>query len=350
MLNLRLTKSPLQKGEDEAILKEYNRLTSSRIPIDEFVHWVRNGPNGPAWHAILETDDRRIVGHTSLIPLRTAYGGPTFMAAKSEYSYTHEDFRSTPIRGFETVKRPKFLILVDQLFRHCQNEGWGPFFVSTAQANHPLSRRVGCRAAEFPVWECILVLRPIGAARETPNLTSRQRAILLIAGSAQRIPWSIAPIFLGGINGVRPGSLCGTVAPDTNRLSFFEDSDSLQWRYQKDQYVRFRIDGAPDDYLIAKRGSKDRYLRVCQWNINSAISVKRLILPMIRHAQSDKALGVRWAVYDDRETATRLVTEMRRLGFLCARRVRTVMVHTKDPKFLDPAMWKMNDSLFSFDP
>jgi hypothetical protein len=59
---------------------------------------------------------------------------------------------------------------------------------------------------------------------------------------------------------------------------------------------------------------------------------------------------VRWAVYDEGETSEELVRQMRRFGFLCARRVRTVMIHKKDPAFLDSKLWKINDSLFSFDP
>jgi hypothetical protein len=350
MLNLRIVRGPLRNGEDEAILKEYNRLTFSRIPLTEFVHWVRNGPAGPAWHAILETDEQRIVGHTSLIPLRTAYGSPGFVAAKSEYSFTHEDFRSTPIREFEAVKRPKFLILVDQLFRSCQKEGWGPFFVSTAQANHPLSRRVGCRAANFPLWECLLVLRPLNAARETPHLSARQRAMLFAAGAAQQISWSIATPFLAGVNGVRQVALDGAVEPESHRLAFFEDPDSLRWRYQEEQYVRFGSDSAAADYLVAKRGSADRYLRVCQWSLGSTSSIKRLVLAMLRPARADKAMGIRWAVYDDGETAARLVGKLRNMGFLCVRRMRTVMIHSKEEQYATPVMWKMNDSLFSFDP
>ncbi len=69
MLNLRIVRGPLQEHENEAILSEYNRLAKAVIPMNEFVHWVQKTPLGPAWHALLETDEKRIVGHTSLIPL-----------------------------------------------------------------------------------------------------------------------------------------------------------------------------------------------------------------------------------------------------------------------------------------
>jgi hypothetical protein len=351
MLNLRIARGPLSMGENEAILKDYNRLTSARIPIEEFVRWVQGGPAGPAWHAILETDEKRIVGHTSLIPLRVGYGAAEFTPAKSEYSFVHEDFRSTPIRGYEEIKRPKFLILVDQLFRHGQSEGWGPFLVSTRDANHPLSRRVGCRAAEFPLWECLLVLRPARAAQHTPNVSKKQRVALLAAGIAQGTLWSGASWVLPraqepyavpiGTNGAKP---------QTHRLSFFEDSDSMQWRYQTEQYVKFGFGEGSGDYVIAKRGSEERYLRVCQWRLGRENASNAVIRTLIREAKDEKAIGVRWAVYDDGPVAGELLSRMRKHGFLCVRRVRTVMIHTKLPEFLAPAMWHVNDAMFSFDP
>jgi hypothetical protein len=351
MLNLRIVRSPLSTGENEAILKDYNRLTAARIPIEEFVRWVQDGPSGPACHALLETDEKRIVGHTSLIPLRVGYGTPEFTPAKSEYSFVHEDFRSTPIRGYEEVKRPKFLILVDQLFRHGQSQGWGPFLVSTRDANHPLSRRVGCRAAEFPLWECLLVLRPVRAARHTPNVSRKQRAALLAAGIAQRALWSGASWLLTRREEIQSVPI-GTngAKPQTHRLSFFEDPASMKWRYQTEQYVKFGLCGASGDYVIAKRGSKDRYLRVCQWRLAEGNASNAVIRTLIREAQDENAIGVRWAVYEDGPVSSELVTRMRKHGFLCAPRVRTVMIHTKAPEFLAPAMWHVNDAMFSFDP
>jgi len=350
MLNLRLVQGPLDRAANEVILQEYNRLTSSRIPIDEFERWVQDGPAGPAWHALLETGEGRIVGHTSLIPLRTAYSSGKLIPAKSEYSFVHEEFRSAKIRGHETG-RIKFLILVDQLFRHCQTLGWGPFYVSTREANHPLSRRVGCRPAEFSLWECLLVLKPLGAARETPNVKFSHRAALFVAGISQRSLWAASQFFFSSNNGVRQIPIQGEALKLTeDRLSFFEDLASLQWRYQEDQYVRLALHSAQDDYLIAKRGSRDRYLRVCQWKLSSGKGVSSLIHALIRQAESDQAIGVRWAVYQNGADSAQLIRELRRHGFLCASRVRTMMIHTKDEQFLSPAFWNVNDSLFSFDP
>lgn len=350
MVNLRLARGPLSRNENEQILKEYNRLTQARIPIHEFEHWVQKGPVGPAWHAILETDERRIVGHTSLIPLRTAYGPPGLVPAKSEYSFVNEEFRSAKIRGYEKG-RIKFLVLVDELFKHCQKQGWGPYFVSTREANHPLSRRVGCKPAEFPLWECILIRKPWNAARETPNLDGKQRAGLFAVAIAQHLPWMLMRLMPNGSQRIRTIPIDSRpIEPTKDRLSLFEDLDSLRWRYFEDQYVRLVFEGTQDDYVIAKRGSEDRYLRVCQWKLKTPQFAGELVGALIREAERGDALGVRWAVYGEDAISKSLVPAMRRRGFMCARRVRTLMLHSSSPEFVSAANWNVNDSLVSFDP
>lgn len=348
MLNFRIARSPLPDRDNEQILSEYNRLTSARIPLSEFVRWVQQGPAGPAWHAILETDEGRIVGHTSVFPLRSA--SPALVPAKSEYSFMHEDFRSAKIRGLENVSKPVFIIILDQLFQHCMAEGWGPIFASTREKNQVFTRRVGLRALEFPLQECLLVLRPLNGSRHTPNLTRSQRAALFGVGLLQRAAWAIASM-LPQPSGVRTVPTAnGALAQETERLSFFEDRDSLEWRYFGDQYVRFSFDAAPDQYLIAKKGGEDRFLRVCQWHLGPTGSMLSLIQALVREAQKERAIGVRWAVYENGQVSKMIPTQLRAAGFICRQRVRIVMVHKKEPEFLATSKWNMNDSLFSFDP
>src|SRR6516162_3567035 len=135
MLNMRIVRAPLAEEEYATILTEYNRLTQAKIPMNEFQRWVEDSPEGPAWHALLQTDEGRVVGHTSMLPLRGRYHDTQMKAAMSEYSFVHEDFRKLKIRGYENVSRPTFIILLDELFKHCQKEGWGPIFASTNEKN-----------------------------------------------------------------------------------------------------------------------------------------------------------------------------------------------------------------------
>src|SRR5271166_5179158 len=145
MLNLRMLRGPLTRTENSAILEQYNRLTTARIPIEEFEHWVQNGPEGPAWHAILETDERQIVGHTSFLPFRSNGNGKKMTPAKSEYTFLREEFRATRIRGFEKSGKPTWLIFADQLHKRCTSEGWGPLFVSTTPVLHRFFASIGCQ-------------------------------------------------------------------------------------------------------------------------------------------------------------------------------------------------------------
>lgn len=351
MVTLQILRGPLNDRQNRAILDQYNRLTAVQIPMKEFARWVQDGPAGPARHALLETEDSQIVGHTSLIPLRATFQGTDVTAAKSEYSFVLPEFRSAKILGFEKTARPRFLILVDQLFRHCAALGWGPFLISTTPALHKLGPRVECYPVEFPLYECLLVLRGLPAARSTPNLNSWQRAGVAAAGVFQAALWRTVWHGSPNGNGLRSLGVAAEPAEEAGgALSFFQDKDTLGWRYLSDQYERMIVDASPGNFVIVKKGAEDRYLRVCQWNLKSGASAKPFVKGLVSRARAQKALGVRWAVYGHEPDAQELVQNLRRLGFLCVERTRTELIHSKNQGFRTASAWKLNDAMFSFDP
>jgi len=350
MLSMRIVRAPLKDQEYRVILDEYNRMTEARIPMKEFVHWVNKSPAGKAWHAILETEEGKIVGHTSVFPFRTAFESGAITPAKSEFSMLHEDFRKEKVLGYEREGKPAFILLLDRLFRHCQEHGWSPIFASTNEKNQVFTRKVGLRPLEFPLWECLLILRPASASRLTPNINDWQRAGLFSAGLIQSIVWSAVPRILSKQEIAEVPIEKNGFPVESSRIAFFQDSESLHWRYLDGQYVRFEISADSGDYLIAKRGSPDKFLRVCQWKIGGRAKISGLLAAMAKQAQREKALGVRWAVYEGEAGAEELARQMRVAGFLVAKRTRIMMVHKKDERYLDKSLWKINDSLFSFDP
>jgi hypothetical protein len=351
MLNMRIVRGPLGEQEYSVILSEYNRLTGAGIPRKEFLRWVQDSPEGPAWHAILETDEKRIVGHTSVLPIRAGFRDRYLMSGMSEYSFVHEDFRKVKIRGMEEVNRPTFIILLDLLFQHCIKQGCEPIFASTNEKNQIFTRKVGLRPAEFPLRECLLVRHPIAAARHTPNLELKQRAALLGVGIAQKALWTVRRPFTRPNHGLRAVAIGSkTLCFDPAQLSFYEEKESLCWRFIPEQYILYMLEQAPQDYLIVKRGRADRYLRVCQYHLSSVKSVHPVIHALLEQVRTDRAIGIRWAVYDSGRLAEELVAELRGLGFLCARRTRIVMVHKQFPAYLEPCVWRMSDTHFCFDP
>lgn len=352
MLNLRIVQGPLLTNENEAILSQYNKLSLSQIPLDEFLHWVQKGPAGPAWHAILESETKEIVGHTCLIPFLVNFEGKQLLPAKSEYTFIREDAGGRQIRGVEKVSRPRNLILIDRLFRHCASQGWGPFLISTFSSLHRLGPSVRCYPADFPLRECLLILRPWKAAKKTPNLSEGQRTVFFMTGLFQAAFWRIILLFTPRF-GVASSSVTGESLPGTeSTLSFFADEDSMRWRYPEDQYVRLspESNGQKAAYIIAKKGSSDRYLRICQWQLSSCQPTFPLIRKLIQVAKSEGALGVRWAVYGSEEESTRLASRMRRFGFLSATRVRTLLLFSEQQELLSADKWKLTDAMFSFDP
>lgn len=349
LLNLALVRGPLPEVASRTIIEEYNRRTNSQIPFEAFLHWTQSSPSGPALHAILETQEGRIVGHQCLFPIRARFGGIPLVAAKSEYTFLNEDYRSAKIAGFEQSARPTHLIASKLLYERGEMLGWSPILISTLPFLYRWARTVGCQAVEIPVTECLLVLKPWHAAKRTLNLVSWQRAALGIAGVAQTLGWRPALLFSEHKSPLRRIPIPQECAHQTNgTLSYFQDSETLQWRYPNDQYEKIAVGDGSDGYLVLKSGSQDGYLRVCQWNLPPSEPRFRLLLSLARHAEKKEALGVRWAVYGTNEEARRLVSRMRKLGFLCARRVRTLLIRSGESKFLEAPSWNLNDSFFSF--
>ena len=351
-MNLRVMRGPLEVRKSEIILRHYNRLAGTNIPLGEYLHWVQDGPEGPAWHVLLENDAAKIVGHSSVIPLRCRFGERQILAGKSEYSFILEEYRSAKIRGFENLGKPRNAIMVHQLFLRCQAEGLGPLLISTNSARQRSLGLVGCAAASFLVSECLLILRPWKAAKTTHNLQRWQRVSLGIAGVLQRSAWSLAGMFPQDSGEAHPVPVGQGISTGRNHsaLSFFGDPASAKWRYLEGQYEQLAIEGEKGEYVILKIGADDRYLRVCQWRLGPEQPTSKLIVKLIELAKKQQALGVRWAVYGDDERARNLGRRMRRFGFLSARRTRTLLIFSKERKFSSAGTWDLTDALFSFDP
>lgn len=352
MLNLRIVEGPLEDRLNEAILSRYNDLTASHISLENFRRWTQESPEGPACHALLQTDGGELAGHFCLFPFRMKYGDAEVVAAKTEYYFIKKEYRTERIHGFERSQWPAAVILLEQLYRHCRTLNWDPCIASAPKGVDVLHRMAGCRPVTFPLFECLLVLRPLRGACATPNLTAKQRALLFLTGTAQRTVWSIALPFVPRPNGICYVGISDKKKPvrEPSTLRFGEDKDFLAWRYPESQYYRVGTSNASNDFVIAKSGSESYYLRVCQYRLESeTLPLLSVLANLIATARAQHALGVRWAVYGEGEVPARLIRAMRKLGFLCVRRERILMVNTSDRELFQPSRWNMTDCFVSFD-
>lgn len=347
-MNLKIVRGPLEPVANRVILGHYNRLASADIPLADYLHWVQEGPDGPAWHVLLENEASEIVGHSSVIPLRCSLDGKQILAGKSEYSFILEEYRSAKIRGFENLAKLRNAIMVHQLFLRCQAEGLGPLLISTSSTRQRSLGLVGCEAVTFPVLECLLVLRPWRAVKNTPNLNRWQRASLGIAGVLQTVAQSCASVLWRAPREIRSVPIGeGFCQRKDGLLCFFNDPAALKWRYPEEQYEQLAIEGKEGEYVIVKSGAPGRYLRVCQWHLGPEQPTPQLVAKLLELAKKRQAMGVRWAIY---EAERNFVRRIRKFGFLCARRTRTLLVFSKEQVFFSAEKWDLADSLFSFDP
>ena len=350
MLDLTIVQGPLTPAQNEEILREVNRLTNSRIHPKQFRRWVQDSPDGPAFHALLHAG-KRIAGHFSLIPLHANAGGEQIPIARTEDFCVHEGHRSEIVSGFQDSFLSPAILLLDELYRHCHAHGWGPFLASAAEDILPFHELVGCRPVDFALHECVFVLKPLQAARQTPNLNHARRAALFSAGLAQSSVWSMLRPFSPGTASIRAIPL--EQAPASARkggITLFQDRASRKWRYPESEYACFSDASCPSSaFLIVKQGSPERYLRVCEWQLCPSNQAPRFIAALLRHAESTGVLGVRWSVYENGEDSAPLLQSLRRAGFVCVPRKRRLMVYSDRDQFLNPSTWRLSDSLFCFD-
>ena len=144
------------------------------------------------------------------------------------------------------------------------------------------------------------------------------------------------------------GRKCRSIGSE--RASSPEEKEFLDWRYPESEYFRLRHNDRPSNFVIAKKGSEKDYVRVCQYRLDGDDPpLSSLVLELIRKSHAREALGVRWAVYTHSEAPDKPVRTMRKMGFLCVRRQRTLLIYGEHREFLEPGTWVMSDGFTTFD-
>ena len=353
MLELRLTRAPLDDATRSAVIGQFSRLVGRPVLDDDFRRWTERSPAGPALHALLTSAEGRVVGHCCLFPFPLYRDGQRLIGAKAEYFFVHEEFRRDQFRDLPESNQLPALRLLRELYRHGSEQlGWDPILISAAPEVAALHRFAGAFAVNFDLFECLLTLRPCRASRLTPNLSSVQRAAILLIGTCQSLAWGLLQgLFWHRGRDLRPLSDLETIRPrsDTCGMTFSLDAEFLSWRYPKSGFDLYELGSEAGTFLAATNSPRD-YLRVVDSNLDlEHVSICSLIAGLIRQARRGRNLGVRWAVYDHPKLPQRLVSRLRSLGVFCARRKRQICVYTKDRDLASTARWQFSDMLVTFD-
>jgi hypothetical protein len=357
MLDLQLVRGPLTSDPDyQTIIADFSRL-SQQSPIPERLmrRWCTDSPAGPALHALLKTDDGKLVGHACVFPYPMEVAGRTVTGGKGEYLYVHKDFRRAAVRGME-CRLPPSILMLRQLFGHASEQlGWDPILISPLPAAEAVLQSGGCRSAVFPYFHCLLIRRPWSACRFGPTRSVAKRVALLLVGLFQTSIWTVLRrLFLPLRRNFQPLPIHARF-PSNGKLQkarFSSDPDYLAWRYPAEGFKRFGFANRLNASVIVQEGSPQRYLRVCQTNLDGLdFPVVSLIVGLMEQARSCQALGVQWIIYDHGGLPTAFVNKLRYLGFSCLRRQRKIMIYTRHPELADPSCWSFDhsfdDSLFT---
>lgn len=353
-LELEIIRGPLDTKDAEAVLSAYNRLAFNSVQQNNFKRWMCDSPSGAAVHALLRTATREIAGHVSIFPFPLEVFGQTVVGGKAEYLFVEPNYRKAVVRDYESSGQFPAIVLLKALYQYTREQlNWDPVLISAPAEVDAIHRHCGARSVAFPLTECLFIRRPFRAARLTPNLTTQHRVALLAIGLVQAI---LGPIYRGFTFG-RPSCLKEVYLTTSERahdsldkIAFSQTAAYWQWRYPLDQFVIYQVGNSTDDFVIARRGSPTHYLRVCAAKISSTnVSGFRLMTDLVKECGKQRAIGVRWAVYQNGNTASDLVSAFRRIGALCAKRLRTMSVLTQKERCLDSASWIMEDSVTAFE-
>jgi hypothetical protein len=353
MLNLEIVRGPLPNDHDyETITAEYNRLGKTQISERLMRRWCKESPSGPALHALLKTDQGKIVGHMCIFPFSMELAGKKVTAGKTEYLFVHQDFRRQAVRGMEASPLPVSFLMLRQLYCYATEQlEWDPILTSALPGADGVFQVIGCRPMMFPLVECIMIRRPWKACRLIPNLSLAKRLMVFFLGLPQSCIWAVVRLLLLPLGrNTKPLPMATSSFPTSNKAQFSSDPDYLAWRYPAERFKRFGFANPPYASVIVQNGSPERFLRVCQTDLDGLdFPVVSLIVGLMDQARSCDTLGVRWAIYDYGNPPTRVVIKLRQLGFACVRRQRKIMIYTRHPELADPSYWSFDDSLITYE-
>src|SRR5260370_30635673 len=198
MLDLQLVRGPLASNPDyQTIIADFSRL-SQQSPIPERLmrRWCQDSPAGPALHALMKSDEGKLVGHACVFPYPMEVAGRTVTGGKGEYLYVHKDFRRAAVRGME-CRLPPSVLMLSQLFEHASEQlGWDPILICPLPVAEAVLQSAGCRPAVFPYFHCLLIRRPWNACRFGPTRSLVKRSALLLVGLFQTIIWAVLRLLL----------------------------------------------------------------------------------------------------------------------------------------------------------
>lgn len=354
MLSLHIVRGPLDETLNLAILNGYTGLSGATVTPENFLRWMQQSPDGPALHALLKTENGNIAGHCSLYPVPMNIAGERATIAKAEYLFVKEEFRKETVQGYEGSMKPAALLLLENLYKSARDLGWCRCLASAPVPVAPLHTLAGLRRIDLPLTECLLTLRPWRATHSNQHLPKSRRLALAAVGTLQRPFWTLRAKSTRHIHVVPAATPAPRAGALDRNISLSNDPDFLAWRYSPSEYFRLRAATSEDLGVIAKRGLARDYLRVCHSSYaanhgNPQPTLEPMLGALVAAALEEEAVGVRWAVYDNGTPQNELVSIMRKMAFLCVRRVRTIYAQGLSPAELKPAAWHLEDSLFCFD-
>src|SRR5260370_29286906 len=192
---------------------------------------------------------------------------------------------------------PPSVLMLRQLFGHASEQlGWDPILICPLPVAEAVLQSAGCRPAVFPYFHCLLIRRPWNACRFGPTRSLVKRSALLLVGLFQTIIWAVLRLLLFPLGrNIQPLPIQERFSSNgkLQKARFSCDPDYLAWRYPADNFKRFGFVNRLNASVIVQEGSPQRYLRVCQTNLDgSHFPLLSLIVGLMERSRLNQALGI----------------------------------------------------------
>lgn len=320
------------------------RLRDEREWEEEF----ERGPAGPAVHALVVADGRRVVGHHCAIPIRLAFDGGTLLAGKGEALYVH---RTAEDRGGRVLFQGTELRFADALtrglyarYREFDLEAYFGYATAEAEQRH---LQAGCGVVLFPYRRFFAVHAPgqlvagsnlSGAGAWAARAALKSYSAFVRRGARTRNSPKI-PVNEISSFAEAPSESFRT-ALDPGLLTLDPTPDQLDWRFPGHLYRLLLLGDPPWGYAVLTAIEKSGRRRVVDWLVPSEREQSGAAIARTLANLSKDAAALEWTIPVNSPRAKALAKRVGRSSLVPDPRRRSYrMVVHGGPPFTEHERW-----------
>ena len=338
-MHVRLERGPLDSRTLQQVSLLYGRFNPKYRDVTFCEHLFSAGPQGPAYHALLEVGEQ-VVGHYAIIPLLATVDGRHVRGGKGEAFVIHDDHRTGTVEMASGRSIQAGVALPLLLYEFTLNDGLQVVHMLADRDVGMIHRLAGCRPVQ----------KRAARGKLTLDRGAPTKALHRLGGSGQRFYTSLATSMVGrGDFVARP---VDTLArSDRARIvedlqvrtgwSLLIDADTLDWMAGSGMLWLHSRSDRMDDYAIAcERAAQGRTTELVFFRLRSRAlrSAAQLLASVIDRARQAGAAEVLCSDAAAAGTSDQIDLARARnyLGLASRDQAITLLIRSPHARYFDP--------------